>query len=268
MSTKRSPHAAETLDIYFDQKGEQIEAQEQSGDRLTGLFAAIESAGWSYSIGPLDSIPSSTRVVVLTTRVSEPYSSDDIQNLIDFVQAGGGLWCMANHAAFDSSELSNNHVRYDSAVASTFFTSFEAAAYQANSSGVAITLSGANLGSGAIITGKDSWPLAPGSTSQTVSSVVTRSFSAIYPSAFAEMVCGLSGLPQVVNQQDQEPITSGVSWCVSIEGGPADQGRVLIGADAGWLGNTTSSSPGIGEYQNGDNQQFSLNALAWLAQLP
>ncbi len=70
------------------------------------------------------------------------------------------------------------------------------------------------------------------------------------------------------NFQDRTPVTPGVVWAASLEQADVTgNGRVVIGADAGWLGNTDSDWPGPGQFQNGDNPQYALNTLAWLGRL-
>ena len=129
---------------------------------------------------------------------------------------------------------------------------------------VEVPLSGDNLEDHPIITGSDSWPALADGGSSRVSSVVTRSFSALYPNSFARAVVNLRGQPDIINTQDLSGVTSGVLFQMAIEGGPAMDGRVVLCGDSGWIGDTDSARPGPGEIQNGDNAQFALNTLAWL----
>ena len=153
-------------------------------------------------------------------------------------------------------------------MASTFLTGYQPAAYQNSSSGSAeVPLTGGNLADHPIILGEAAWPIASGSSGVQVTEVVTRSFCGVYPNSFTSTVVGLQDLDDVVNAQDGGPVTGGVAWALALDGGAAGSGRVVIGADAGFLGNDDSTWPGRGEFQNGDNAQYALNSLAWLGQL-
>lgn len=256
------------MNILFDRYGAQVQAQLQSHDRLTGLFTTIESAGYSYSIadGELSSsVLDGVDVLVLTTRMTRAYSTTELSAITDFVTNGGGLWCMANHAGFSLNMIDDNFVRYVSAVSSTYWTAYEAAAYSKTSRPTEVPLTGDNLADHPTIVGNDGWPLAPDSTSVTVTEVVTRSFCGVYPNAFSDPVCNLENLDGVVNTQNNTPVTPGVVWAVALNNSSlTGSGRVIVCADSGWLGNTDSTRPGPGEFQNGDNPQYALNTITWL----
>lgn len=259
------------MKILFDRYGAQIESP--CPDRLTAFFDAICAVDdWSYDIarGALSrETLQGYDVLVLTTRKTLGFTVDELNAIISFVQTdGNGLWCMANHAAFNSTQLNNNQVRYTGAVASTFFSSYEAAAYQATTPDTPVCLKGPNLGTQEIIVGNSNWPLYGSNSSSAISQVVTRSFCGIYPNHFGDTIAALAGLDNVVNHQDDAPITPGVLWAIALDGSDVTRsGRVVICADSGWIANTQSTRPGPGEFQNGDNPQFALNTLSWLAQL-
>ncbi len=265
--------------ILFDGYGSQIEVQMKTSDRLQAFLDAINAVdGWNYGIssGALSTDAlEGYDVLVLTTRMWQGFTTDELSAIITFVQTdGNGLWCMANHAPFNNkmqngqSQLNNNHVRYTSAVASTFFSSYEAAAYSAKTGDTSVPLTGSNLGSQEIISGNNNWPLYGSNTSSKIKTVVTRSFFGIYPNHFGHTIAALAGLDNVINYQDNAPITSGVLWAIALDGDHVTgTGRVVICADSGWIANTQSRHPGPGEFQNGDNPQFALNTLSWLAQL-
>lgn len=256
------------MNILFDHYGAQVQAQQRYHDRLTGLFATIESAGYSYSIaeGELsNSVLNGVDVLVLTTRMTQPYSTSELSAITNFVTNGGGLWCMANHSGFGLNMINDNFLRYVSAVSSTYWTAYEAAAYSKTSKPTQVPLTGDNLASHPTIVGNEDWPLAPNSDSVTVSEVVTRSFCGVYPNAFSDPVCNLENLSGVVNTQNDQPVTSGVVWAIALDNSDlTGSGRVIVCADSGWLGNTDSTHPGPGEFQNGDNPQYALNTLTWL----
>ena len=268
------------MNILFDYWGAQEQAQlglqPNDPSRLGPLYDQITAAGWTYNTGP-ETVDSSSLdgvdVFVLTSRWAQPWMLSELKALSAFVLNGGGVWNMANHAPFNAfpppGDL-DNYVRYPSAIASTFFTSFEAAAYQIPNpqhlpTGIPVNLTGSNLGDHPIINGQSGWPIATNSSSVVVSEVVTRSFCGIYPNDFGSTVCGLSGLSTVLNLQNNSAITDGVLWAMAVEGqNVTGSGRVLVMGDSGWLASVNSGSPGPGEYENGDNEQFSLNCLAWL----
>ncbi len=276
-----------SLNILFDEIGQQIQMQQDYGNRLSGknsLFDTIESAGWNHRIGAISKfdLPDAD-VLVLTNRVTQGYTRQELTLIVEFVRSGKGLWCMSNHAPFHASDVGsqmNDHIRYDSAVSTTFLTSYQAAAYQGPGP-TEIPLEGTNLTCHPIILGNPGWPLAHGKKTSAVGSVVTRSFCGVYQNDFTSTIAGLQGLDNVINYQYtrkikirgkedeiRPPVSIGVVWAVSLEGfDVTGNGRVVIGADAGWLGNTYSTKPGPGEFQNGDNPQYALNTLAWLGRL-
>lgn len=260
------------MKILFDKYGAQIVAQEKSKTRLTMLFSAITDAGWNFDIAPgalTAKLLENYDVLVLTTRMDIAYPAETIEAIYNFVQKqGGGLWCMGNHAPFNSTQLNNNHLRYVSAISSTFFTGYQPAAYSATSANTPVPLEGDNLGAHEIITGNSNWPLYNDNKTSAIKKVVTRSFCGIYPNAFFDKISGLDGLSNVENTQDKLPVTKGVLWALaSKEGKLTGYGRVVIGADSGFIANIDSVFPGPGEFSNGDNPQFCLNTLAWLARL-
>ncbi|MDG1331733.1 MAG: hypothetical protein P8P74_05345 [Crocinitomicaceae bacterium] len=261
------------MKILFDRYGQQVQTQLDTDDRLNGLFETLTNAGFDYDIswGELTTeMLDDYDVLVLTNRMNDPFLQSELAAITQYVSGGGGLWCMANHAAFGDDNLNNNHVRYTGSVCSTYWSAYEAAAYSKSSSAEnsAVTLSDSNLSDHPTITGESNWPITEGFRSQLVESIVTRSFCAVYPNSFSETVASLRGLGNVENIQNGEPVTDGVVWNIALsEVAPVGRGRVVIGGDAGWLGDTTSTVPGPGEFQNGGNPQYALNSLSWLGQL-
>ena len=100
------------LRIVLDRYGIQAKRHIEHGDRLTGLLQAIEGVGWSYAFAPEGSLSRETLegqdVLVLTTRATTSFENSELHAIIEFVQSGGGLWIMSNHAAFRSTRLMNN----------------------------------------------------------------------------------------------------------------------------------------------------------------
>lgn len=258
------------MNILFDRFGAQAAAQLQYGNRLTGLFENITNAGYTYEITPdpgtlTSPVLNGFDVLVLTTRMQQPYSTSELSAITNFVSNGGGLWCMANHAGFNLGMINDNFLRYVSAVSSTYWSAYEATAYQSKISGsTPVNLSGTNLAAHPTIVGQAGWPLAIGSSSVSVSQVVTRSFCGVYANAFSDPVCNLENL-NVINAQNGDSVTQGVGWAIAMKNSSlTNKGRVVVGADSGWLGDTDSRIPGPGEFQNGDNAQYALNTLSWL----
>lgn len=262
------------MKILFDAYGAQILADGGTGSRLSGLYAALDSQEVNYEHRVASGALTSNDLVgidilVLTTRMETPYTVAELTAITLFVQRGGGLWCMANHGGFNQSRIMDNFTRYVSTVSSTFWTSYEAAAYLRLNAPTEVILDKSNLSSHEIISGNPSWPILGGKKTNEISEVVTRSFCGIYPNAFADTICTLNNLNGVVNAQNNQPITQGVVWAMALENvDVVGAGRVVIGADSGWLGDTTSMNPGPGEFQNGDNAQFAINVLSWLGKRP
>lgn len=258
------------MKILFDLYGQQIQAQVNQGNRLTGMFATLNDAGYAYDIakgGLSDTALTGYDVLILTTRMDNPFEKEELAAITNFVKNGGGLWCMANHAGFSLGNIDNNHVRYTGSVCSTFWSAYEAAAYSStNSANNEVSLTGSNLSNHPTITGQNGWPIVKGGNSTVVNTVVTRSFCAVYPNQFSQSIGALQGLNYVENTQNKAPITAGVLWSIGLsDQDNVGKGRVVICGDSGWLGNTNSNWPGPGEYQNGDNAQYMLNTVTWLS---
>jgi len=257
------------MKILFDQAGQQVHVHLHGAPtRLTPLFSAIEAVGWQHSIAtPLTADSLKDRdVLVLTNRVATAYTTSELGAIVDFVRAGGGLWCMANHAAWGAVDQGNNHVRYDSAVSTTFYTSFEATAYTAPQ-GADVILEQANLPSHRITRGRPGWPALSGSNTE-IKRIATRSFCAVHANSFAQPVALLNDVGPVQNTQNGRPPGRTVAWAVALKDAEATgSGRALFCGDAGWLGNEATNMPGRGQFQVADNAQFAINCLAWLARL-
>ena len=263
-----------TIKILFDELGQQVMAHENQGDRLTGFYSIIDRQGWRREVGTITAANlAGVNVLVLTNRMNECYSTHEIRAIVNFVHDGGGLWCMSNHGAFNGTSVSNqlnNHVRFDSAIATTFFTDFKSAAYQSTDPNeVFVTLEGDNLKDHPILNGgPPSWPSLRPDGNREIHKVVTRSFCGIYANSLSTTLVGLGDLGHVKNTQTGKGVGSKVVWAVALDDeNVTGQGRVVICADAGWLGDVESNIPGPGAFQKPYNPQFALNTLSWLSKL-
>jgi hypothetical protein len=261
------------MKILFDRYGAQVQATlGPSPDRLDPLFDAITRAGWTSEIASGELLPPDLApydVLVLTTRMKQGFSDAELAAISGFVQSGRGLWSMANHAGFSiASQTEKDFLKYNSAVASMFFTSLEAAAYSIPGPAIPVPLSGSNLTDHPIISGNPGWPIySPGGNSR-ISTVVTRSFCGVYQNYFSDAIATLADLDNVINTQTDQAVTEGVVWALALEKSQVTgPGRVVICGDSGWLGSENSKSPGPGEFEKPDNPQFALNTLAWLGGL-
>jgi hypothetical protein len=255
------------LRILFDRYGEQVQVHLSQGGRLAGLFAFLDTAGWHKEIaeGPL-TLPELARhnVLALTNRTSVPYTRHELEAIVQFVRDGGGLLCMANQAAESARTVEdqmNNHVPYDSAVASTFFVSFQAAAYRSVLPKGPVILTGPNLGNHPIIRGDTGWPIANGKNKTTIEAVASERFCGIFPDTCSKVIVSLRDLGDSVRDlQDNRPVRDGVVWAVALDSGHVTAGgRVVICADASWVGQVTTGT--------GDNAQLAANILAWLGKV-
>lgn len=260
------------MNILFDRYGAQVAVirDKKSPDRLVPLFDAIAGAGWTPEIASGELLPPALAdydVLVLTSRMTRGFSDAELAAISSFVQGGKGLWSMANHAGWGPARQTDNFLQYNSAVASTFFTSLEAAAYSIPDTSDAVPLSGSNLMTDhPIISGEPGWPIYnPGGDSR-ISTVVTRSFCGVYPNYFSSTIAMLGNLDKVTNHQSGQAVTEGVVWALALDRSDVTvRGRVVICGDSGWLGSEKSQPvPGPGEFETPDNPQFALNTLAWL----
>ncbi len=151
---------------------------------------------------------------------------------------------MANHAGFSiASQTQKDFLKYNSAVASMFFTSLEAAAYSIPGPAIPVPLSGSNLTDHPIISGNPGWPIySPGGNSR-ISTVVTRSFCGVYQNYFSDAIATLADLDNVINTQTDQAVTEGVVWALALEKSQVTgPGRVVICGDSGWLGSENSAA--------------------------
>lgn len=264
-----------TVKIVFDELGQQVSTHETEGNRLTGLYRVIERQGWQREVGEVTAARlADANVLVLTNRVEAGYTGREIKDIVKFVRGGGGLWCLANHAAFKADSTArqlNNHVRFDSAITTTFLTDLQAAAYQStNRSDMFVTLEGDNLKDHPILGGGPAtWPSVTPGGDREVQQVVTRSFCGVYTDPRSTTLVGLDGLDEVKNLQTDKAVGRRVVWAVALDGeNVTGEGRAVICADAGWLADVDSTTIGSGAFQKPSNPQFALNTLSWLAQLP
>ncbi|MCG8373038.1 MAG: hypothetical protein MI700_05875 [Balneolales bacterium] len=161
------------MKIYLDPLGQQIQTQvsgatcklgiTKPGERLKTFFKDIEAAfgADAYTIGKesdlSDCVYPTYDVLVLTNRINYTYDKETLANILNFVHSGGGLWCMSNHAGFKEGSFQlNDHVAFDSAVTTVFFTSLQAAAYGSKDpSNNKVILDGENLYPHPTVTGQE-----------------------------------------------------------------------------------------------------------------
>ena len=100
---------------------------------------------------------------------------------------------------------------------------------------------------------------------QPVSSVVVNNFSAIRSAPQH----GLISYPPSMREHRTGISLHGVHFAVALEPDKyrheGKKGRVIVTANSGFVGTTGTSKPGPGLYDLGDNSQFALNCIRWLA---
>ncbi|MCB9677638.1 MAG: hypothetical protein H6737_21210 [Alphaproteobacteria bacterium] len=246
--------------VLFDALCLQAMAEQQTGERMSGpggLFDVLERAGHTVRLGGLADL-GDAQVLVLTTRHQVPYTLDEALAISAWVHAGGGLFCLSNHGLARAGMVAHNATVFDQTIASCFGTAFEPSWNRVKPTALM------TLGVVGPLAGREGWPVAGDRTSSRVDRVTCNNCCGIFPSAVARVAVPLDA-PGLRAALVDAPTTPGLAWASTIEGGPAESGRVVLCADSGWLGNTTSRDPGPGLFQLEDNAQLALNAVTWLS---
>ena len=257
--------------VGIDQHGLQAWAERERGGRLTGpdgLFTVLEAAGFTCVM--LDTLEADRLVgidvIAMTTRVS-PCTADEVRALGAAVRAGAGLWLCSNHGPFSFDAPENNLVRYDQAVANSFFVTLltcviEAREKDADGRRPLVELPLA----GVLAAGNPAWPVVAWRTGSQVSTAMTSNGCGILPAVWQQVVAPFDD-PSLRNRLDRADPPPGLAWAVTVEGPAVGAGRVVVCADSGWLGNVSSTFPGPGLFQRCDNAQLALNTVSWLGRV-
>jgi len=266
------------MNILFDPKSSQMQAQEETSARLNSLFGTLGSEGWvkggkggswtwTTLTDPISDLPSGKgNVLAIFTRFpytvpgSTPafppgtdfsYLPSEISAIQSFVKSGGGLLLMSGHGLFSNQGV--NWSQYDEALAAAFNVTLLPASFAIT--GKKLIFSGGLLNS---------------SLSETILNNVS--------SIVVHNCCGVSVQPGT----DFTPIAELPINTTDISGNnypPAGQyfgvnlsyekGQVIVLGNSGWIGDDGGCPcPAPGLLPLGSNLTFILNCLKHLGGVP
>lgn len=194
-------------------------------------------------------------LLISTTRCKKKYSKTEIKRIYNFVQKGGSLLLMSNHADLPGTRLEDTR-EYDAELASKFEAKIEKTVFKNPLPRVKTTLT--------IKVFNNSHPIIKGFDNNPVQSIVINNCSSIKTKI---------GTPIVKISGEMEEKRSKISnkdryFAVSLDENsklvPKIKGRVVIISDSGFIGTRCTNSPGPGLINEGDNSVFIKNILLWL----
>ena len=259
------------MNILFDQMSTQVQVQNEAGNRLNILFGALTDRGWTYaqSTNPLTSAQlADYDVLCILTRApstqrgfTNPFPPDtifaylpsEIDAILQFVSAGGGLLFISNHGPFPS-QPANDQTRYDRALANMLGVYMQPAVFQFTN-GASLTMSGPLLSSDPAITS---------TILQGVGSIVVNNSCAIsaLPGTTLTPIASIPTDASNISRLCPQPTPAGQAYAATLSYGG---GRVIVGGNSGIVGDPESSWPAQGKIEEGDNKTFLLNCFSYLA---
>lgn len=239
------------MNIGLDGQSLQALQHVRDGKRLADLLSELESR-FGSSARFLDSLKAPTLagldVILLTTRLS-PVSNSEQEDLLRFVEHGGGLVVLSNHGDWPSH---NPHdlTQHDRAVAQLFGVSVNCTWFRTLD---ALTcVSGNNLNTDHPILA------ATGAAGHAVESIVFNNCSAV-TAATGDWI---ARIPSAAVDERGGLSPDGRAFAVAV---PFNDGRVVVMADSGFIGSPGSLTPGPGLLDQGSNCLFITNAIRWAA---
>jgi len=180
-------------------------------------------------------------VLVWTTR-TRPLREAEMDAVVEFVKAGGGLWNLSNHDP--------HHVE-GARLAARFGVHLDGAYLITH--GAWTRIEGAHLADHPLL---GEWEDGPA-----IRTLATNTTDAIR----AEVGEPVAFLPESMESRIPLQTPPGGMYAHALEGGPAGAGRVLTVADSGFLGSADTRYPGQGLLDQGDNLEFARRSVLWLA---
>lgn len=238
--------------IGLDGDSLQVRQHQRDEARLSLLLSEWE-AELSASPQVLDSLTDRALrdldVLLVATRVS-PASDAERRCLRSFVERGGGLLLLTNHADWPGHN-EYDHTRHDRSIAELFGLSIERAWFRTPGGVTRVSTSDFDRNH-PILTAK-------GVDGRSVESVVFNNCSALTCTSAR----GIIRLPLSVVDERCGLSPEGLAFAVAMACG---DGRVVATADSGFIGSPSSLAPGPGLLDRGSNLLFVTNALLWAAE--
>ena len=270
--------------VLFDSRARQARTHKEDGLRLLTLLDALRERAAPRVAFSADSALSADelrawQVLIVTTRVNfardagfeSAYTAGELDAICEFVRAGGGLLLMSNHADLSIGDYEvADHTRFDAMLAARFDVTIERTffAHRENLARVGTQLQRGHQTLSTLSAGclAEHHPIIRGADAETrVRSIVTNNGCSIR-SPLGTGIVAWSG--ETVDWRNGLPVADRL-FAHAIDGpidvGPTLRGRVVTVADSGFIGSDGTTRPGPGLIGRGDNLQFVLNAVSWLA---
>ena len=196
-------------------------------------------------------------VLVVTTRypMEFDYTLEEVQGIVDFVLAGGGLLLMSNHGDWPGHNP-HDMTQFDARLAGTFGVHLESTWFETPPTGTLTELSGPDLLGTHLI-------MAGGAGEEPVRSVVTNNCSSVLDTVGDPIVKLARSMVDVRNGYDAE----GRAFAIAVDDSPLRKGRIVVMSDSGFIGTANTDIPGPGLIDKGDNQRFIRNVIRWLGKV-
>ena len=251
------------MKILFDSKGLQTKHHLRDNQRLSALITMLmrEQHLISFSSPPDIDIQelNVSDILLITTRSSDEYRSNEIKNIKKFIEAGGGLLLMSNHADWPSRGLKDTR-EHDAklAVDCDLRIDFERTFFCHKQDGQRTILSGSDLNQNHPI-------ISGGSHGKPVKTIVTNTSCSILATS-GDFIVSISNQMED-KRSNLSPSNRSFAHAIdgSLNGEYNISGRVVAVADSGFIGTDGTSYPGPGLIGYGDNLQFILNTILWLS---
>ena len=239
--------------VVLDGQSLQVWQHQQDGLRLAGLQTEI-SKSFGCSAAILDSFTTEslddTSVVLIPTRIA-PMTPSECDVLREFVERGGGLLLLTNHADWPGHNP-HDFTEHDRSIAGLFGLSIERAWFR--------TRQGTTLMSGDNLNRTHPILSAKGDDGTPIDGIVVNNSTAI-TSYIGERIVSL---PHSMVDERAGISPAGRAFAAAI---PVQKGRVVVLADSGFIGSAGTMAPGPGLLDQGSNSIFLINAIRWAAGL-
>ncbi len=266
-----------STNIIFDSMGAQVQVQNQTNDRLTTWTGALTSAGYTVNYtnyqDPIAPQLNGQNVFIITThqytsvpKNSTPppihpnpipadynfgYSSSDLGGILTWVEAGGGLLLFVNHSNFPKQGAGPDWPINDIQLAAALGITTVFAAIGLTGSAMAVN------------------PDAPSQITSGVSSIQALDSGGIVVNS------GPIILPNITSSTVLVPLPNGWKDSGALGYNNANlafsvlytlgKGNVIVIGHSGITANTGTDWPSAGQIGAGNNLQFLMNCVAYLA---
>jgi hypothetical protein len=231
----------------------------QTVSRLTSFLKIIRPFG-TVRFTDVDAIDATTLadadVLIGPTRISEfPYIEEEIDSIHNFVTQGGSLLLMSNHSRSPSNPSARHHTEQDGRLAEAFRVQILEAAFRDQNPESLSTISRADTQVHPVLLDE--------SGAQAINAVKINNCSAISNQS-------MNGRPILFLNDGMDDIgpngflSDGQAFAWAIDDYGIGNGRVVLTADSGFIGEPDLSGSGPGLMDKGHNADFVRQTVAWL----